>query len=408
MLKPLMALAMALLAGSAVAGEGGDLARDHLYAGTLEAGVAALKPFDAGGDNEGRFGIGLIKFVAAIEHFTQGLYRHGFASPDVGPMGPAVAMPVPVNPNPEPLTYEKLRALLDGLVTDMDAAKVVLLSAGEAGDYVVPIDVMKIRVDVDGDGTAGENESVGGVLVGMFGAEMSGGGPPPDATIGFDRADAIWLAGYGQVVASQADFLLAHDFHELVNSSFHRLFPRAGLPMQNYTRSTSTLILDPESDNAIADAIAMIHTLSFPVTDPQRLKGVLARLHEIINLSRRNWDAILAETDDNRELVPSPKQTPLMQEAPVTDETVAAWRATLATTERILDGELLIPHWRFSRGFDLKAYFENAMRTDLVMLITGHDALPFLKDGPIANADSFAEANAVFGDALWGYAFWFN
>ena len=86
----------------------------------------------------------------------------------------------------------------------------------------------------------------------------------------------------------------------------------------------------------------------------------------------------------------------------------SAWLATLDTVDQVLAGELLIPHWRFSKGFDLKAYFESATRTDLVMLITGYDALPFLKDGPIASAQSFAEANRVFGDALWGYAFWFN
>lgn len=409
MLKPTLAAALALLATPALAGEGGDLTKEHLYAGTLDAGLEALAPFEVQADQEGRFGIGLIRFVQGVEHFAQGLYRHGFASPEVGRMGPALAMPVPANPNPEPLTYDKLRALLDELVGDMDSAKAALLSAGGSGDYVVPIEIFRIRIDVDGDGTAGENESVGSVLMGMFGAGTgSSNAPPPDTTIGFDRADALWLAGYSQVIAAQADFLLAHDFHELVEASFHRLFPRAGLPMQDYTKSTSTLMLDPESDNAIADALAAIHTLSFPVVDPPRLKGVLGRLHEIIALSRRNWDAILAETDDNRELVPSPRQTPLMPDAVVTEATVTAWRATLDATERILNGELLIPHWRFQKGFDLKAYFEDATRTDLVMLITGHDALPFLKDGPVATADSFAEATAVFGDALWGYAFWFN
>ena len=135
---------------------------------------------------------------------------------------------------------------------------------------------------------------------------------------------------------------------------------------------------------------------------------MLARLQDIISLSRRNWEAILAETDDDRELVPSPRQTPLMREAKVTEEAVAARHATLDTTEQILNSELLIPHWRFRKGFDLRAYFENATRTDLVLLITGYDALPFLKDGPVASADSFAEANRVFGDAIWGYAFWFN
>jgi hypothetical protein len=407
MLKPVVACLLAGLALPAIAGEGGDIARDSLYAGTLEQGLEALRPHDERFEQDARFGIGMIRFVQAVEHFAQGLYRYGFAAPDAGPIGPAMVIPVPANPEPEQLTYDKARALLARLVADMDVAKAALLDAGKVGDYVVPIDVMKIRIDVNEDGRIDGGESVGGVLASMFGGRASHE-LPPELTVGFDRADAYWLAGYSQVVAAQADFLLAHDFHELVNATFHRLFPKAGLPMQDYTHSTSTLMLDPQSDNAIADALAAIHTLSFPVVEPARLKGVLERLRDITALSRQNWEAILAETDDDHELIPSPRQTALLNGPAITDETVGAWLATLDTTDQILAGELLIPHWRFQKGFDLKAYFENATRTDLVMLITGYDALPFLKDGPIASAGSFAEAGRVFGDALWGYAFWFN
>jgi len=417
MLRSIAAAGLAALALPAIAGEAGDLARQHLYAGSLSEGLTALVPFDERYDQEGRFGIGLIRFVQGVEHLAQGLYRHGFAAPDTGPMGPAVIVPVPPNPKPEPLDYGKLRGLLAALVNDMDAAKEALLDAGELGDYVVPIDVMRIRIDVDGDGRSNEAETIGGVLASMFGAPVPPAGQPsenapqgvvPDVTIGFDRADAIWLAGYSQVVAAQADFLLAHDFHELVDVAFHRLFPRAGLPMQDYIRSDATVLLDPNSDNAIADLIAAVHTLNFPVVEPARLKRVLSRLEAVTALSRRNWEAILAETDDDRELVPSPSQTPLVPDAQVTDETVEAWLATLDTADQILRGELLVPHWRFQKGFDLRAYFENATRFDLVLLISGYDALPFLKDGPVANAESFAAANRVFGDAIWGYAFWFN
>ncbi|MFY8030879.1 MAG: hypothetical protein ACOVO5_03505, partial [Devosia sp.] len=225
--------------------------------------------------------------------------------------------------------------------------------------------------------------------------------------VGFDRADAIWLAGYANVVPAQADFLLAHDFSDFVNSSFHRLFPAAGLPMQDYSNG-GMLMLDPATDNAIADAITAIHTINWPVTDTARLKRVHARLGKIVALSRQNWDAILLETDDNRELLPSPRQTSLVPEGAVTDEMVAAWRATLDVADKILAGELLIPHWRFKQGFDLNAYFETATRTDFVMILSGYGALPYLRDGPIATADSFAEANRVFGDNLLGYAFWFN
>ena len=134
----------------------------------------------------------------------------------------------------------------------------------------------------------------------------------------------------------------------------------------------------------------------------------MASIKSITAFSRQNWQAILAETDDNRELVPSPRQTPIAPDGVVTQASVDAWMATLDTADEILDGKLLVPHWRFKQGFDLPAYFNAAKRTDIVMLLTGYDALPFLRDGPVANAASFAAANKVFGDQLLGYAFWFN
>jgi hypothetical protein len=166
--------------------------------------------------------------------------------------------------------------------------------------------------------------------------------------------------------------------------------------------------MDADSDAFLADLIAAIHTADFPVTDAPRLAGVLERLKAITAFSRRNWELILAETDDNRELVPSPSQTSLLPGMTVTQETVDAWLATLATVDQILDGELLVPHWRFVQGFDLKAWFETATETDLVMLLAGQGALPFIKPGPIADAQSFAEANRVFGAEWLNYAFWFN
>jgi hypothetical protein len=337
-------------------------------------------------------------------------------------------MPIPANPAPEQLTYAQFRTLLEDFVAELDAARELLLQAGDSGDYVVELDVLAIRLDVDGDGVADEGEVIG-VLLGASGPNGGwsspptapspdggrGGGasknaptaPPPGLEIGFDRADALWLAGYSQILAAQADFLLAHDFEELVNVAFHRLFPQAGLPMQDYSEG-GTLMMDPATDSAAADLVAAIHTINWPVVEPERLRRVLERLQAVTQLSRRNWEAILAETDDNAELLPNPRQTSPMPDTEVTEEVVAAWMETLDTVDLVLAGELLVPHWRFKQGFDLKAYFETAMRTDMVMLLTGYDALPYLRDGPIADADSFAAGNRVFGSRFPDYAFWFN
>lgn len=402
--------------GASRAGEAADLTTAALYSGDLQGGLGRLEPL-AATDPEAKFGTGLIRLVGAVEGFSQALYRHGFTPPDGGPMmGRPLVLPVPENPNPEPLTYEKLRAILQQLVDGLDAARPILLEAGQAGDYVVQLEPLKIRIDVDGDGQATEAESLGTILSFMSGMSTvaAPAGEPlpepaaPQLTLGLDRADAFWLAGYADLLAAQADFLLAHDFHGLVDAAFHRIFPRADLPMQDYVTATGSLMLDPQSDNAIADALALIHELSWEVVEPDRLKRVQARLKEVTALSRQNWAAILAETDDNHELLPNPKQTGPNPDAKITDEQVKAWLASLDTVDQILDGKLLIPHWRFAKGFDLDAYFSTAKRTDFVMLITGFDALPYLKDGPIASADSFSMLTGAFGDAWPGYTFWFN
>ena len=423
-----VAAATLILPGAAMASDVGDELAQRLYDGTLaEAREGAINRCVE--DNpDACFAAGLTELIGGIEGLSRALYRHGATSPGT----PAAAMllgmgldggsmPAPANPDPEPLSYEQFRTILGDFVAAADSAR-GYFEMGGSGGYVISIDPLQVRVDLDGDGTAAAEETLGSVLgmVGEFADIPAPDGPPPgksktkddqpvavDSSIGFDSADAVWFAGYTQVIAAPVDLLLAHDFSEFFNAYMHRVFPEAGLPMQDYSTG-STLFMDPDSDAFIADIVAAIHTADFPVTDSERLAGVLARLKSITALSRKNWELILAETDDDRELVPSPRQTSLVPETPVTEETVAAWMATLATVDRILAGELLVPHWRFKQGFDLKAYFETATETDIVMLLAGQGALPFIKAGLIADADSFAEANRVFGTDWLNYAFWFN
>jgi hypothetical protein len=440
------ALTAALAASPVSAGPAGDLLRDNLYGGTLSAGLTALQPMVDAGDQEAKFGVGVLTFFTGVEGLLQALYRYGLSAPETGPLGEPLGVPLPSNPSPEPLDYETFRGVLAEFVAKLDESRTILMEAGESGDYVVLLDPLRFRADINGDGLAEDSESIGAVVGVARGAgatitmdmmtptEPAATGkdksdkvaetkpevleeeqsseaqvPPVEAGIGFDRADAIWLAGYSDVVAAQADLLLAHDFTEFFDAVFHRFFPRAGLPMEDYATG-GMLMMDPETDTAIADLVAAIHTFNWQVIEPERFSGLLERARRVTAASRLNWDAILAETDDRFELIPSPAQTPTVQgeEGRITEDMVAAWRDTLDKVDQIIAGELLIPHWRFQQGFDLKAFFESSRRTDLVMLLTGYGALPYLKEGPIADAETFALANGVFGENLLGYAFWFN
>lgn len=409
-------LAGLMLPGAAMASELGAQLPEMLHAGEAVAQRDGFAAECDAGSTDACFGSGLIELIVAAEGLSRALYRHGATTPDMAAAAMFLGMPEGMgegmgNPEPEPLDYEGLRIILDAFISGLAQAQQGFVMAAEAGDYVIAIDPLRVRLDLNGDGVVAEGETLAAMLADVMelpeGRSKGDKTSPVDTTIGFDRADAFWFAGYTQVVAAPVDLLLAHDFSQLFEAVGHRVFPQAGLPMQEFSRG-GTLMMDPETDTFIADAIAVIHTADFPVIDATRLRGVLARMQAVTALSRQNWEAILAETDDNRELVPSPSQTSLVPDLEVTEEVVAAWMETLDRVDEILAGELLLPHWRFSQGFDLRAYFETATETDLVMLFTGQGALPFLRDGPIADAESFAAGNAVFGDNWPNFAIWFN
>lgn len=425
MKKVLAAGAIILASGSAYAGEVGDRLAESLYSGTLSDLTEEASSACEAGESDACFALGLAGIIDTYETFAQSLYRHGAVAPNAGALGMFIGMggepsAGPANPDPEPLSYQQLRAMLDGFVSGLDAAGAVMLKAGDGASFVAPIDPLKVRIDLDGDGERGETETLGSLLQGLgefsdipgpdapsSKSKSKGVETPQDFTIGFDNADAIWFAGYSNITATPVDMLLAHDFTEFFDTYMHRIFPKAGLPMGEHLRGGSVM-MDPETDAYFADLIAGIHTARFPVVDSARLAGIIERLETVTARSRRNWELILAETDDDRELLPSPRQTSLFSDWRVTDEVVAAWLAGLDQVDRIIAGELLLPHWRFARGINLRTYFETATETDLVLLFTGHAAWSYLDDGPVADADDFAEINRVMGDEWPLFALWFN
>ena len=126
-------------------------------------------------------------------------------------------------------------------------------------------------------------------------------------------------------------------------------------------------------------------------------------------MSRASWKSILAETDDDREWIPAPRQKHgVMTSMPVTQEQVDAWFRALDDFDAVLEGRKLIAHWRFAQGFNLKRVFLEPRDFDLVLWVTGIGAAPYLEDGEMLSSLDWEQWNRVFLGNFWGYAIWFN
>jgi hypothetical protein len=390
-----------------------DAAREatarNLAAGTLAAGDAELSALVArdGKDQDARFGLAIIRFVDAVENLSAGFYRYGARATNGGFPLMAFFMPVPGNPNPQPITYQDFRRLLQAFVDDLAKADATLATVDDPA-VKVPIDLMKIAVDVDGDGKISAVEAR---LVALF---IRMGGPrgtqavDADATVAFDLGDALWLRGYTHVLMATGEFLLAHDWHEAFDGTFTQFFARVVSPMAQATAAPDGPSLLGVSGQSFADAIAFIHLIRWPVAEPQRMRAVRDHLKTAIDLSRRTWTAIEAETDNDREWLPSPRQTSAVVPMSVTEEQIQSWRKILDESDAVLDGTKLLPHWRFAKGVNLRKVFEQPTTFDLVLWMTGQAAIPYLQDGPISTATTWNRMTGVFGNGWGSYLFWFN
>lgn len=374
--------------------------------------LAALEAA-APSDPSAAYAAGAGEFFTALEMLGGGLHRHGFESPQSFMM-PLMRLPVPENPNPQPLTYEQFRAILVAFRDRLEKSARTLGSVPADADIGMEVDLARLGIDLNEDGMIAPDESAAAIMASL----ARGGGTPQAAegglTFRFDRADGFWLQGYAEFLMAQADFWLAHDFRNAFDGSFHMLFPRAKLPLQD-------ALVPPDggmggnifsSEWRIADFISMVHLINWPVVEPERSRAARQHLLEMIRLSREDWKAIRAETDNDREWLPGPQQkgaNPLTG-MEVGEEQVQAWLATLDMAEDLLQGRSLLPHFRIAdKGINMKRFFDEPRTFDLVLSITGPGIAPYLETGRILSSQEFDEIQREFGGAgFLTFALWFN
>ncbi len=428
------------------------------YAGDMAAvaETSQTRLAKAPGDGQALFALGAGQFLDAVAHLGQGLHRHGLRSEyDLGEVSlgllnlPFLRLPVPPNSSPEPVTYEALRGILDRFVADMTVAEATLSGVSDT-DFDLSLDLAQIRLDFNGDGNADENE----FLLGAFYAVTGPVGADSGFRVDFDQSDAPWLQGYSHLLMAMAEFPLAHDWENTFNLTFHSLFPQTdflsseletevgkvianirtlldenGAPPRRFNWNRSWEAYEkwrttPEGQKylayqrarsmleygAIGDLIAFVHLFNWPVVDPDRMGRVRTHLLSMIELSRENWRRVQSETDDKREWVPKPAvQAGIFDRMRVTEARVAGWNLFLDELEAILNGEKLVPHWRFmNRGVNVRRMFEEPRTFDPVLIGQGSAILPYLEEGELTSADTFWQIDALLDGGLLRYFIWFN
>jgi hypothetical protein len=358
-----------------------------------------------------RFGLGSSQFLEAIEHLSQSLYKYGLRSPSIFRfLGMLPPSPLPDNPKPELLTYAAADQIIKDFVRELDKAEQTL--AGIKDDQVkLPVHLASIRLDLKGDGKREVRllEAMMPLFRGNRNANVNRPARDPEMLVVFDRGDVAWLRGYCHLLQAIGEFILAHDARNLFDVGAPQIFPRVETKYTFMTERPDRANHTAIDFEAIIDLVAVVHEIHLPVREPARMKAALEHLEQMIKLGRESWKFILAETDDDHEWIPNPRQKGALG-VPVRQEQIDSWLEFLDEAEALLQGKRLVPFWRGNgtRGVNLRRVFLEPKTFDLVMWVQGAGALPYLEEGTQTKKEVWERLLRVFQGEFIGFAFWFN
>lgn len=396
----------------------------YLIDGRLREGDSALSAQlkHHSHDDNLRFELGILQFIRAVEVLGQDLYRYGLRSTTRSGAGfiPILRMPVPDNPNPELLTYEKGRGIVARFVENLTKAEETMAPISDP-NVRVPLHFGLVKLDLTGDGKADDDDALWQIYS-RLGRRDIKPESAKDFYIKFDRGDVHWLRGYCHLLSGVCEVFLAYDTHESFNCNAHLFFPKVDSPYPFLQQPEH----DPQSGRRfevsnIVDLIAMVHLIRWPLAERQRMESALHHFEAVVAQSKESWKWIMAETDNDHEWLPNPRQTSVIPGARVTDDMVASWQKMMDQIGLILAGEVLIPFWRRTPeevaadpngpskcGVNLRRAFLEPTNLDLVEWIQGPAAAPYLEQKPTVATSSWRDLQRSFGTQFPGYALWFN
>ena len=340
------------------------------------------------------FALAGLRFLSGVEAALQLRWQTGVQA-DWSEL-PILRLPIPENPAARPFTGADLTALLTGVETDMQAARDALALLGPR-DFALEIRVADLWFDIDADGTRDAGEALADVAGLALGGRRALGVEVIDPVIRFDTADAAWLSAYTHFLSAFAEVALAYDPGPAVD----RIAASSRAMKDLWGTTPPTNAMDMMFGRQV-DRVAIILQALAQTPDAARTTAAHGHLMQMIAENRRFWAAVATETDNAGEWVPNDRQSSglgLM----MPPGTAERWQAVLHEAEQALNGQLLIPHWRYGAeaGIDLQALFLNPPAVDLVGMVQGEALLPYARKGPRMDLAAWNDfQDLVQGDAV--------
>lgn len=373
----------------------------YLREGRIDDGIAA---YALATNNAGRFSLAVLQALNGLQGFSASLNKLGLHPEFIRSGLPFLRAVAPNRQSipKEPATPEKVASAFKNFRASLRQANSTLVQMS-ADEFGVEINLSQARLDLDGDGIAQEPlaHSLGRVL-GIDGQPQPG--EDKEVVVRFDSADAIWLEAYTHFLSGMLDLLLAYDWRPVWDQCAHLVFvhpepaPRIA-PFSGELRGFARWV----------DLIAAVHDMRLELVDKEGPRNARDQFRAMIAGSRVCWQRILAESDNDREWLPSPKQN-----GPagirITQAQVDGWQRVLDELEAIATGQKLLPHWRIKSGMgiNIEKLIVTPPRLDLVLLIQGSSLLPYLQDGPVSNRETWRNLMQPFGPGFARFAIWSN
>lgn len=344
--------------------------------------------------NEDLFALAGLRFLGGIEQALQLRWKTGVQA-DWSEL-PILRLPIPENPNAIPFQAADFTALIRNLDADMEASREALAQLGDK-PFALPIRVADLWFDINANGTREPGEGLAEVTGLTLGGGRMIGVQVQDPVITFDTADTAWLSAYTHFLSGFASTALAYD----PEPAIQRVLDSSKAIYALWGSTPPNNAMDMMFGRQV-DRVAMIlHALS-NTPDTALAQDAYGHFLSMIQENRRFWTLVALETDNAGEWVPNDNQVSGLgiMMPPGTGE---RWKAVLADAEKLLKGEVLIPHWRFGAeaGINLKKAFENPPPVDLVTWIQGEGLLPYAEKGPQMSMQSWRDfEDFVQGDAM--------